>query len=107
MSTTLIMILLPVLFIFIGTIAALSVTRGTSHPESYQAKNVSTDSMAKRIVPDRPTAILFQPSAKPTQPPQEVAMEDLLIAIETHIRNEREAAHAFTRDPSAQTLSLN
>jgi len=88
---------IPILFVVAGTLGALSFAQGFQ-PEAE----------AERPQPRKPVeipAILETPVAPVPQPGHDV--DEMLLALEAHMRRERQAAAKFAQDPSSQSLWLN
>jgi hypothetical protein len=99
MFTTFFIIAIPVLFVVIGTAAALSFAKESTD-------SLDTESWIIPTVATRPPAVLFKPLPRAIGNEAE-SLKDLVAAVEAHLRREREAAQNFTLSPSTQTLWVN
>ncbi|MBZ0272394.1 hypothetical protein K8I61_10180 [bacterium] len=102
MFSTLVLIGVPVLFLIVGTLAALSFARSPGE------ETVQADVVRERILlAVQPNSSLFAPSGNAGREIRELSLEELVAAVEEHVRQERQAAQEFSRNPSMRTLWLN
>lgn len=104
MLTTLAIIALPILFIGVGTVAALSFARD---PKSADARVETRPELAKTQA-RQPQPALFRPLPRELVEEKEtISLEEMVASVEAHLRNECEAAKVFIHRPSAEALWIN
>ncbi len=97
---TLLIICIPMFFILAGALAALA----------FSAPAIEEPETAARVEVEAPAVQMQQAF---TQIPWHTAemgtlpTSELLAAVESQLRGEREAARAFAQDPSTETLWMN
>lgn len=88
---------IPVFLIFGGALLALAFTG------AYDEQ----DAVADEARPDNQPKLFFLSSARPSVIASKPTVEELITAVEGHLRNETAATQAFVRRPSVQSLWLD
>lgn len=83
-------------------LTAMVVLGGAGLAFSFRAEEEPPRAGAEQQ-PRVPVQIFFQPTGW-SRDLKQVSVDELVAGIEQHLRNERAAAAAFARDPSARTL---
>lgn len=100
---TILLIAVPILFIIIGTVAALSFSTEEAEPEAVAPADRPHVAPALAA---QPPARLFKPLPRPIGD-EAASLQDLVALVEAHLRTEREAAQTFMHNPSTETLWIN
>jgi len=94
---------IPVVVVFGGALLAFSFSSGDSE---YEQAEASRQAAAEIPAQESRPLVFFQPmgwSANATRR----SVDDIVADIETHLHKERQAASAFARNPSHNTLMVD
>lgn len=94
-----VIVVAPILCILIVAIGALSFSAPRLENRDEEARE------RPAVTPPQPSALVF--AAPPPPAPEQLPVDQVLLAIDDHLRRERRAAAEFARDPSVSGLSLN